>query len=329
MPELPEVETIRQGLLKRALRRHLAALEVHNPLVIVGSADDFAETIAGRRIESVLRKGKALALELVGKNGAAPRYLVVRLGMTGQFTVAPQGAPLEPHTHVRILFEGGAEEIRYRDPRRFGRLRCCTREQLDQVFASLGPDAPQITLEQFFQAMQGRRGAVKLWLLNQKMLAGLGNIYADEALFEAGIHPLAQPGRIAEAAARRLHRAVRRVLTRAVALQGTTFRDYIDIEGRPGNFEPRLKVYQRTGEPCRRCGHDIRRVGVGGRSSHFCPHCQPRPHYLAAASRARAVPEDTPPRTAVRLRRVVLRTSKHKSPPGRFRVNSVHAARHR
>jgi len=255
----------------------------------------------------------------VGKNGTAPRYLLVRLGMTGQFTVAPQGAPLEPHTHVRILFEGGAEEIRYRDARRFGRLRCCTREQLDQVFASLGPDAPEITLEQFFRAMQGRRGAVKAWLLNQKMLAGLGNIYADEALFEAGIHPLAQPGRIAEAAARRLHRAVRSVLSRAVALQGTTLRDYIDIEGRPGNFQPRLKVYQRTGEPCRRCGHDIRRVVVGGRSSHFCPRCQPRPHHPAAASRARAVPEDTPPRTAVRQRKAVLPTSKHKSPPGRSR----------
>ncbi len=282
MPELPEVETVRQGLLKRALRRRLAAVEVHNPLVIVGSVDDFTEAVAGRRIESVVRKGKALALELVAKNGAAPRYLLVRLGMTGQLTVAPQGAPLEPHTHVRILFEGGAEEIRYRDPRRFGRLRCCTREQLDQVFASLGPDAPEITAQQFFRAMQGRHGTIKGWLLNQKMLAGLGNIYADEALFEAGIHPLSQPGRISKSAARRLHRAVKRILARAVALQGTSFRDYIDIEGQPGNFQPRLKVYQRTGEPCRRCGQNIRRVVVAGRSSHFCPNCQPRPHHVAA-----------------------------------------------
>jgi len=290
MPELPEVETVRQGLLKRAVRRCLVAVEVHNPWVIVGSADDFVEAVAGRRIQSVVRKGKVLALELVARNGAAPRYLVVRLGMTGQFTVAPQGAPLEPHTHVRMLFEGGAEEIRYRDPRRFGRLRCCTREQLDQVFASLGPDAPEISAQEFFRSMRGRRGAIKGWLLNQKMLAGLGNIYADEALFKAGIHPLAQPGRIAEAAARRLHRAVKKVLARAVALQGTSFRDYIDLEGRPGNFQPRLKVYQRTGEPCRRCGHDIRRIVVGGRSSHFCPHCQPRPRHLAAVRAARTVP---------------------------------------
>lgn len=285
MPELPEVETVRQGLLKRALRRRLAAIEVHNPLVIVGSADDFTKAVAGRRIQSVVRKGKALALELVAKNGAAPRYLLVRLGMTGQFTVVPQGTPLEPHTHVRMLFEGGAEEIRYRDPRRFGRLRCCTGKELDLIFAALGPDAPEIAPDQFFRALYGRRGAIKAWLLNQKMLAGLGNIYADEALFEAGIHPMAQPGRMAEATARRLHRAVRSVLARAVALQGTSFRDYIDIEGRPGNFRPRLKVYQRAGEPCRRCGKTIRRVVVCGRSSHFCPNCQPRPRHVAPPSR--------------------------------------------
>ena len=303
MPELPEVETVRQGLLKRALRRRLVAVEVHNPWVIVDSADQFVETVAGRRVQSVARKGKVLALELVAGNGAAPRYLLVRLGMTGQFTVALQKAPLEPHTHVRMLFEGGAEEIRYRDPRRFGRLRCCTREQLDQVFASLGPDAPEITAEEFFREMRGRRGAVKGWLLNQKILAGLGNIYADEALFKAGIHPLAQPGRMPEAAARRLYRAIKQVLARAVALQGTSFRDYIDIEGRPGNFQPQLKVYQRTGEPCRRCGHDIRRVVVGGRSSHFCPNCQPRPRHAATGTDGTAHRRRRPPRTATGLKR--------------------------
>src|SRR3974377_68481 len=243
MPELPEVETVRQGLLKRALRRRLVAVEVPNPWVIVGSPDDFVETVTGRRIQSVVRKGKVLALELIAGNGAAPRYLLVRLGMTGQFTVGPQAAPLEPHPHVRMLFQGGAEEIRYRDPRRFGRLCCCTREQLELVFASLGPDAPEITQEEFFQSMRARRGAIKGWLLNQKVLAGLGNIYADEALFKARIHPLAQVGRIPETAARRLHRAVKKVLASAVALQGTSFRDYIDIEGGAGNFLFRLQWF--------------------------------------------------------------------------------------
>jgi formamidopyrimidine-DNA glycosylase len=287
MPELPEVETVRQGLLKRALRQRLAAVEVYNAHVIVGSAGEFAQNLAGRRIESVTRKGKVLAVELTGKNGAAPCYLMVRLGMTGQLTVVPQGMPLELHTHVRIPFERSDQEIRYRDPRRFGRLRCCTREQLDRAFASLGPDAPESTLEEFFRSMKGRHGAIKGWLLNQKMLSGLGNIYSDEVLFEAGIHPLTQPGRIAQAAARRLHRAVKRVLARAVALQGTSFRDYIDIEGRRGNFQTRLKVYQRAGEPCRRCGRTIRRIVVCGRSSHFCPRCQPRPRHAALATQRR------------------------------------------
>jgi len=136
------------------------------------------------------------------------------------------------------------------------------------------------------------------------MLAGLGNIYADEALFRAGIHPLAEPGRIPEAARRRLHRAVKKVLARAVALQGTSFRDYIDIEGRPGNFLPRLKVYQRTGEPCRRCGCAIRRVVVGGRSSHFCPNCQPRPRHVATAGPVRTVHRRTPRTMTTGLKRI-------------------------
>lgn len=289
MPELPEVETVRQGLLKRALQQRLVAVKIYNPQVIVGSAREFAHNLAGRRIKSVTRKGKALALELAGKNATAPRYLLVRLGMTGQLTVVPQDTPLEPHTHVRMLFEGSAKEIRYRDPRRFGRLRCCTREQLGVIFASLGPDAPDIAPGQFLQAMAGRRGAIKGWLMNQNMLAGLGNIYADEVLFEAGIHPLAQPGRIAKTRARRLHRAVKKVLARALALQGTSFRDYIDIEGQPGKFQLQLKVYQRAGEPCRRCGRSIRRIVVTGRSTHFCATCQPRPRHFALSSRRRRV----------------------------------------
>jgi formamidopyrimidine-DNA glycosylase len=117
--------------------------------------------------------------------------------------------------------------------------------------------------------------------MNQQLLAGLGNIYADESLFVARIHPLAQPGRVSAQKARRLFKAVRKVLEHAVKLQGTSFRDYVDIEGRPGNYEPRLRVYQRTGKPCRRCGRPIRRIVIAGRSSHFCPWCQPRPRQIA------------------------------------------------
>jgi len=287
MPELPEAETILRGLKQRVLGRRIASIEVISPLVLKSPPDEFTEGAGGRWIKGVARKGKALAIELSGQDHALPRYLLLRLGMTGQLTVVPCESPLEPHTHVRLILDDGAHELRYRDVRRFGRLRCCTREELDRVWGSLGPDAREITEAEFRHALQGRRGALKSWLMNQSILSGLGNIYADEALFAARIHPLTQAGRLSPDKARHLHRTIRKVLERAIHLQGTSFRDYIDIEGRPGNFTSRLRVYQRTGEPCRRCGHLIRRIIVAGRSTHFCPQCQPRPRHAAAAARRR------------------------------------------
>src|SRR5579863_513559 len=304
MPELPEVETVRRGLQRLVTGRRVTAVEVsgNGPLVIAGSPEDFAAALSGRTICRFERKGKALAIELRSPNGCMPAYLLVRLGMTGQLTVQPADAPLEPHTHVRMPLEGGAEEIRYSEARRFGRLRACTREELDAVFARMGPDAPAITEDEFFAAMSGRRGAIKNWLLNQQMLSGLGNIYADEALFIARLHPLSQPGRVRRDAARRLLRAIKKVLEHSVGLQGTSFRDYVDIEGRPGNFAARLRVYGRTGEPCRRCRAPIRRLVIAGRSSHFCPRCQPRPRNAASAARKRvsASPASAPARQSPR-----------------------------
>ena len=280
MPELPEVETVLRGLRKRALGRRILAVEILHAGIIAGDADDFIARLEGRRTAGVQRKGKVLALELGGV-AVEPVYLILRLGMTGQVTLQPVEAPLEPHTHVRIVFEGGKEELRFRDVRRFGRLRCSTREEFEALLKSLGPDAQQATEAEFLGAMRGRRGAIKSWLLNQQGVSGLGNIYADEALFEACIHPLSQPERVSADSARRLYRAVRKVLKQAVNLQGTSFRDYIDIEGRPGNFLQRLKVYQKTGEPCPRCQSPIRRIVIAGRSSHFCPRCQRRPRHTA------------------------------------------------
>jgi len=281
MPELPEVETISQGLQKRALGQRVTAVEVRHPAVIVGSPQEFARRVRGRSIVAVRRKGKALAIELGAENSQARCYLLVRLGMTGQLMVSPREAPLEPHTHVRLALEEGSEELRFRDVRRFGRLRCCTRDELEAVWNELGPDAQQITEEQFLAALRGRRGAIKSWLMNQRVLAGLGNIYADEALFAARTHPLSPAGRLSPESARRLYQAVRKVLEQAVHLRGTSFRDYRDAEGRLGRFRERLRVYQRDGEPCPRCGMRIRRRVVAGRSSHFCPHCQPRPRVVA------------------------------------------------
>lgn len=281
MPELPEVETVAQGLRRRALGRRIAGVEVRHASVIGGSAEEFAATLEGRVIATVSRKGKAIAVELSAKDGLPPRFLLVRLGMTGQLTVAAHDAPIESHTHVFMPLDDGREEIRFRDARRFGRLRSLSAAELEKVFGAMGPDAQKVTEEHFLDAMRGRKGAIKSWLMNQNLVAGLGNIYADEALFEARIHPLAQPGRVSADKSHQLYKAVRKVLDRAVRLGGTTFSDYLDIEGRPGAFLSKLKVYQHTGEPCKRCGRAIRRIVVGGRSSHFCPQCQPRPRVPA------------------------------------------------
>ncbi|MGH9401235.1 MAG: bifunctional DNA-formamidopyrimidine glycosylase/DNA-(apurinic or apyrimidinic site) lyase [Terriglobia bacterium] len=279
MPELPEVETVRQGLERRVLGRTITSITIARPSVIRGDPGRFRRGIEGGRVASLRRKGKTLALELGFADSRTPSYLLIRLGMTGQLVVAQRDAALLAHTHIRMALDGGPEELRYRDPRRFGMLRYCTAREAEQVFGSLGPDALEMTQAEFERAIRGRRGAVKSWLMNQQSLAGLGNIYADEALFEARIHPETSAGVVSKPARSRLYTAIRAVLRHAVELQGTSFRDYIDIEGRQGGFEPLLRAYRRTGQPCPRCGAPIRRVIVSGRSSHFCPRCQRQPSF--------------------------------------------------
>lgn len=274
MPELPEVETVRRGLERRVLGRTISKVEIAGPRVIRGDVSRFERGIAGARVSSLRRKGKTLALELSMAGSKPPEYLLIRLGMTGQLVVVQRAGALLPHTHIRMALDEGAEELRYRDPRRFGMLRLCTAKEAERIFSSLGPDALEMTESEFESAIGGRRGAVKSWLMNQRVIAGLGNIYADEALFESRIHPETPAGSIGKPARKRLFSAIQSVLRHAVSLQGTSFRDYIDIEGRQGAFEPQLRAYQRTGMPCPRCGALIRRVIVSGRSSHFCPRCQ-------------------------------------------------------
>jgi len=283
MPELPEVETLLRGLKKRVLGRWLGAVDVRHPQVIAGSPDEFSRQISGRQILGARRKGKAIAIELglrTREDGGEKRYLLVRLGMTGQFTVNPVAEPLEPHTHVRLGLDGGKEELRYVDARRFGRLRSLAGEELEKLFGGMGPDAPRITESQFQKALSNRRTPLKSWLMNQQFLSGVGNIYADESLYIARLNPLIEAGQLSARQSRRLLRALKHVLERAVELQGTSFRDYIDIEGRPGNFLPQLRV-------CRRCRQPIERVVISGRSSHFCPHCQPQPRHRTRRAKAK------------------------------------------
>jgi formamidopyrimidine-DNA glycosylase len=285
MPELPEVETILRGLERCVLGRRITKTEVLTPWVISGFPDVFCRQVQDRTIVGFARKGKSLAVRLSTDGDSPPAYLLVRLGMTGQIVVAPRDGPLLPHTHVRMALDIGPQELRYRDSRRFGRLRFCTLEELELIFGSLGPDALTITETQLLRAVHGRQGSIKGLLLNQAIISGLGNIYADEALFRARIHPETAAGRLSKSRVQGLYRAIHKVLRRAIALQGTSFRDYIDIEGRPGSFRPRLCVYQRTGKPCPRCATSIRRIRICGRSSHFCPNCQRRSRALGRSRR--------------------------------------------
>jgi formamidopyrimidine-DNA glycosylase len=202
--------------------------------------------------------------------------LVFHLKMTGQFLIARAGRPYDRHTPVILRFAGWRKELRFRDVRKFGRMRLVRGKEgeEDRVFQKLGPEPLQLGLDEFARLIRRRSGRLKSLLLNQGFLAGIGNIYADEILFEARIHPLSSAARLSPERVRRLWRSLRRVLGRALARGGSSIRDYKDVEGRIGLFQLEHKVYGRTSLPCRRCGRPIRRMIVGGRSTHFCPRCQ-------------------------------------------------------
>lgn len=223
-----------------------------------------AARLAGRRIAAVKRYGKFIVLSL-DKGG----YLVVHLGMTGRLLL---GGPVGKHTHAILTFDRGL--LLYDDSRQFGSVEWS--EEFPRRVARLGPEPLEIPFEQFVQAVKRRKTRIKALLLNQGFVRGIGNIYADEALFRAGIHPMALAYRLTRERVRRLHQAIVAVLTEAIAAGGSSVSDYVDAQGRKGFFQFSHRVYQRTGEPCLTCGTGIRRVLVAQRSSHFCPRCQKR-----------------------------------------------------
>ncbi len=264
MPELPEVETVVRSIAPLAGRRILAA-EFRCPRVLRGAdAERLAAQIEGLRIGSVRRHGKFILISIEGGG-----YLVVHLGMTGR--LLRNGLPGK-HTHAVLTLDRGA--LLYDDSRQFGCIEFSP--EIPERVAKLGPDALEVGFEDFAAALGRRKSRIKALLLNQRFLRGLGNIYADEALFRAGIHPLAIASRLPRDRARRLYRAIRAVLTEAIAAGGSSVSDYVDGEGRRGFFQFSHRVYQRTGEPCVSCGAAIRRIAVAQRSSHFCRNCQKR-----------------------------------------------------
>jgi len=270
LPELPEVETIRRDLLLHVVGRRFTAVEVMSgaeKVVAAPSPAEFRRALPGLRIEGVERRGKYLLFPL-----SDGRYLIVHLRMTGALIHRLPGAAADGYLRVRLSLDDKTE-LRYTDLRKLGMMWLVDDPTL--VVGKLGPDALEgLALEMLRSRLDGRTAPVKVVLMDQARLAGLGNIYADEALFLAGVHPRRPAGSLAADEVERLHGAVGKVLREAMGHRGSSFRDYVDAEGREGEHQKHVKVYRRAGEPCYNCGAVIERIKLGGRSTHFCPHCQ-------------------------------------------------------
>jgi formamidopyrimidine-DNA glycosylase len=305
VPELPEVETVARDLQRWVRGATITDAEVRWPRTIrhPEPPERFVAEIRGAGIERVGRRAKSVLIHL-----ADGRVMTVALRMTGALIVAPPGTPDDPYARVIFSLADG-RQLRYRDVRKFGRIglweggglrrRASTRGRgkgrrtaeartpyrVGDVFGRHGPEPLTSTFSaaRLAERLKGRSARLKSLLLDQSFIAGVGNIYADEALWRARLHPLRRADSLTFDEVRRLHRAIRAVLRQGISNRGTSFGDYVGADDRPGDNAERLAVYQRTGEPCYRCGRIIQRAVVGQRSTHYCPHCQPAPDGEAAA----------------------------------------------
>lgn len=272
MPELPEVETIRRDLLPLVVGRRVTSVCVEpatEALLLGTSAGRFQEAVRGRVVRDLGRRGKYLLFRLDdGRTWAA------HLRMTGRVVWRSKAAPPEPYERARVRFDDD-HELRWCDLRKFGRWVIVDDEAT--LAAALGPEPlePAFTFPYLEQLLRGRRAPVKAILLDQRGIAGLGNIYADEALFAAGIRPTRPAGELTHAEVARLHAAIRSVIAEGIANRGASFRDYVDGHGGDGYQQMYVRVFRRTGKPCYQCGTPVARTVVAGRSTHFCPGCQP------------------------------------------------------
>ncbi len=270
MPELPEVETIARDLRATVGRRIVRATVLWARTIVAPDPTSFARELQGLRILTVGRRGKWLTLSL--DEGYT---LLIHLRMSGQVRLEPEGAEIDRHARVALTLDDG-RRMTLVDPRKFGRM-VLTANPMD-VLGDLGPEplGEELTAGRLEDMLSRRRGRLKPLLLNQHFLAGLGNIYTDESLWRARLHPLRLANTLSREEAERLHGAIREVLREAITREGTTLDDggYTGADGRPGRFAGQLAVYGRAGEPCPRCGTTIVRIVVGGRGTHFCPSCQ-------------------------------------------------------
>jgi DNA-(apurinic or apyrimidinic site) lyase (EC 4.2.99.18)/Formamidopyrimidine-DNA glycosylase (EC 3.2.2.23) len=273
MPELPEVETVRRTLEQRVIGKRIAAVEVRWPKMVKKPQDAslFSQLMAGQQIHSVRRRGKYLLFILDDWT------LLSHLRMEGKYGVYQKGDPVEAHTHIIFSFDDGTE-LRYRDVRKFGTLHLLRRgeEEAGPPLSELGPEpfSPEFNGVYLLQKLKNTSRSIKAALLDQRIVAGLGNIYVDEALFRAGIHPARPACSLSREEAEILQREIVATLAEAVEMGGSTVRSYVNAGGTIGLFQLELNVYAREGEPCKRCGTPIEKIRVAGRGTHFCPNCQ-------------------------------------------------------
>jgi formamidopyrimidine-DNA glycosylase len=280
MPELPEVETIRRQLAPHVEGRVITDVQVLDPRwTAPESTRAMEQALRGREIERLGRRGKYLLWEL-----SDDHHLLMHLRMTGNLLLQPPAEP--PHTRVRFALDHD-QRLLYIDPRRFGTGHLVrSREARDAYLdARLGiePLTPEFTLEHLRQVARQRRAPVKAFLLDQRRVAGVGNIYADEALFRAGIHPLRPTGRLTRAQLELLREGVMDALQAGIDAKGATIDDFRHVDGARGSFQDRFLVHLREGEPCVRCGTPVRKIVVAGRGTYVCERCQPRPRRTRAA----------------------------------------------
>ncbi|MFB5189586.1 bifunctional DNA-formamidopyrimidine glycosylase/DNA-(apurinic or apyrimidinic site) lyase [Alicyclobacillus fastidiosus] len=273
MPELPEVETVRRGLSALVVGKTIVYVHVHLPRIVRHpTPEEFEKRLVGRKVESIGRRGKYLLFDV------PPYTLVSHLRMEGQYRVVPKDEPLALHTHVIFGLSDGTE-LRYRDVRQFGTMDLLTADETPPSgLVTLGPEPfdPALTPHVLYRSLHKRSAPVKSVLLDQSVLAGLGNIYVDEALFHAGVHPLTSANRIGQRRCEVLLKAIRDVLTRAIEAGGSSIRTYVNGYGRHGGFQIQLNAYGREGQPCLVCGQPIEKIRLGGRGTHYCPTCQPK-----------------------------------------------------
>jgi formamidopyrimidine-DNA glycosylase len=269
MPELPEVETTRRGLEPLVVGCAIERVEVRERRLRWPIPPTLPRRLAGRRITGLGRRGKYLLLETDGGT------LLVHLGMSGRLRYHASAPAPGKHDHVDLWFAGGAC-LRFRDPRRFGSLHFSATPEHHVLLAGMGPEplGAEFTADYLEAACRGRRVAIKPHLMNGRIVAGVGNIYANEALYRAGIHPLRSAGRIAKPRLATLVERIRDVLLEAIERGGTTLRDFAGSDGNPGYFQLALSAYGRAGEPCPRCGTPIRIIALGQRATYYCPRCQ-------------------------------------------------------